>query len=95
MSAWKAAAGPPGPGQGSRLQRDRQSRLTGLDRIPVARPFGFHARIACCERALHGSQGEAARPVSFLMMETGKRYKWIGVDANCPRAIVTHNAHMV
>jgi hypothetical protein len=30
MSAWKTAAGPPEPGQGSRLQRDRQSRLTAL-----------------------------------------------------------------
>jgi hypothetical protein len=50
MSAWKTAAGPPEPGQGSRLRRDRQSRQPGLDRVSVVRPFGFHALMASCER---------------------------------------------
>jgi hypothetical protein len=41
MSAWKTAAGPPGPGQGSRLRRDRQSRLPGLYRVSAGPVFWF------------------------------------------------------
>ena len=47
MSAWKAASGPPEPGQGSRLRRDRRSRLPGLDRVSAGpaswlpRAYGF------------------------------------------------------
>ena len=33
ISAWKTAAGPTEPGQGSRPERGRQSRLLGLDRV--------------------------------------------------------------
>ena len=58
MSAWKAAAGPPEPCQGSRLRRDRRSRLPGLDRVSAGpafwlpRAYGFfRARRSTEEKA--------------------------------------------
>ena len=58
MSAWKTAAGPPGPGQGSRLRRDRQGRLPGLDRVSAGRVFWL-PRAYGCFRARRSTEHEA------------------------------------
>ena len=88
MSAWKAAAGPPKAGQGSRLRRDRQSRQPGLDRVSAGPAFWL-PRAYGFLRARRSADHEASSPADQLSDGDRKRSWWIRVDANDPGCVKT------
>ena len=83
MSAWKTAARPPGPGQGSRLRRDRQCRQPGLDWVSAGPAFWLPRACGSCER---GAPRITRRRIPAGQLSDGDRKRsWQnGVDANDP-----------